>query len=80
MTRETTVIAVRFPEECNSKIEKRAEEQEISKSEYIRQAVNRQLGMESLPARVDRLEETVEMLVDWTGAEQAVEMGSGRSQ
>lgn len=60
------MLGVRFEPKTIEEIESRAESEEISKSEFVRQAVAHELG-ETLPKdRIDLLETAVKHLLDQT--------------
>lgn len=56
-------IGVRVTEDREKEIEAKAEEEGISKSEFIRRAIQRELGDELLVDRVSNLEEIVRFLL-----------------
>lgn len=73
MAEETSVIGVRFPVDRITEIEERAAEQGKSKSEFIRDAVARELGEELLQDRVELLEEAVAFLLEQSAPGEEIE-------
>lgn len=73
MADETSVIGIRFPVDRITEIEERAEEQAKTKSEFIRDAVSRELGEDLLQDRVELLEEAVDFLLAESAPQEEIE-------
>lgn len=60
MSEDSQVVGVRFPEERVDEIDERAEAEDKSRSDWIRDVVKRALGEEMLEDRVEILEEILQ--------------------
>jgi hypothetical protein len=58
------LVGARFEPEEVEEIEARADAEDITKSEFVRRAVRRELGDKSLADRVEILEEVCELLLE----------------